>query len=114
MVCRDICNPISIIKTVFFLVSLEAERLKNMALITIRDTGIGMPRDLMRLLFDPQAKTSRRGTNNEEGTGFGMPLVKTFLAMFGGNIHIESVEQQPGTMQDGTRVEIRLPIAESD
>ncbi|HET9237164.1 MAG TPA: sensor histidine kinase [Oligoflexus sp.] len=95
-------------------VTLDAERIDNFAVITIRDTGIGMPRDILNLLFDPKANISRRGTNNESGTGFGMPLVKTFLEMFGGSIHIDSVEQQTGSVQHGTTIEIRLRIATSD
>jgi signal transduction histidine kinase len=95
-------------------VTLEAERLGEFAVITIRDTGIGIPRDILHLLFDPKANTSRRGTNNETGTGFGMPLVKTFLEMFGGSIHIESVEQQTGNIQHGTTIEIRLRVAAND
>ncbi len=95
-------------------VTLEAERLGEYAVITIRDTGIGIPRDILHLLFDPKANTSRRGTNNETGTGFGMPLVKTFLEMFGGSIHIESVEQQTGNIQHGTTIEIRLRVAAND
>jgi signal transduction histidine kinase len=95
-------------------VTLDAERVDNFAVITIRDTGIGMPRDILNLLFDPKANTSRRGTNNESGTGFGMPLVKTFLEMFGGSIHIDSVEQHNGSVQHGTTIEIRLRMATND
>lgn len=95
-------------------VMLDAERVDNFAVITIRDTGIGMPRDILNLLFDPKANTSRRGTNNESGTGFGMPLVKTFLEMFGGSIQIDSIEQQAGSVQHGTTIEIRLRIATND
>ncbi|MDQ3230633.1 MAG: sensor histidine kinase, partial [Pseudobdellovibrionaceae bacterium] len=95
-------------------VTLDAERVDDYAVVTIRDTGIGMPRDILHLLFDPKANTSRRGTNNEIGTGFGMPLVKTFLEMFGGSIHIESVEQQTSNMHHGTTIEIRLRMAEND
>ncbi len=95
-------------------VSLEAERVEDFAVITIRDTGIGMPHDIMYRLFDPKAKTSRPGTEQEAGTGFGMPLVKTFLEMFGGSIRIESVEQQSGGMQHGTTIEVRLRKASSD
>jgi signal transduction histidine kinase len=95
-------------------VSIDAERVDDFAVITIRDTGIGIPREILQLLFDPKAHTSRRGTNNESGTGFGMPLVKTFLEMFGGTIQIDSVEQHTGSIQHGTTIEIRLRIAQSD
>jgi signal transduction histidine kinase len=95
-------------------VTIDAERVDDFAVVTIRDTGIGIPREILQRLFDPRSNTSRRGTNDESGTGFGMPLVKTFLEMFGGSIHIDSIEQQNGSIQHGTTIEIRLRIADND
>jgi signal transduction histidine kinase len=95
-------------------VSIDAERVDEFAVVTIRDTGIGIPHEILQRLFDPRANTSRPGTNEELGTGFGMPLVKTFLEMFGGSIRIDSIEQQNGSMQHGTTIEIRLRIASTD
>ena len=73
----------------------------------ISDTGIGMDPQLVRHLFDPAHATSRPGTSGEKGTGFGMPIIKSYVERFGGTIEIESVaEPAPG---HGTRIRLRFP-----
>ncbi len=62
--------------------------------IKVIDQGIGMPPDLIEKLFRAGAMTSRRGTHNEVGTGFGMPLAKYFIDHYGGTIEIHSVEKR--------------------
>lgn len=56
----------------------------------LKDNGIGIPDDLMEKLFDVGAKTSRTGTGGEVGTGYGLPLVKTFVERCGGSLKVES------------------------
>ena len=43
--------------------------------LTIKDSGVGMPKSITADLFDVQAKTTRPGTEGERGTGFGMHLM---------------------------------------
>ena len=64
--------------------------------IYIKDSGIGIPKDILDIIFDPFAKTSRKGTKGESGTGFGMPIVKTCMDEYGGKVEIES-EKDHGT-----------------
>lgn len=49
-----------------------------------------MPPEILRDLFEQNKKTSRKGTTGEEGTGFGMPLVKAFLDQYKAKISVES------------------------
>jgi len=72
--------------------------------LTITDHGIGMSEKLQEQVFDISKKTSRIGTANEAGTGFGMPLVKQFMQYYGGSIHLESAQTEPGQHQSGTSV----------
>ena len=60
--------------------------------IEIKDQGIGIPSELLSHLFDINKKTSRLGTNGEQGTGFGLHIVKSFIEIYGGNIEVESFE----------------------
>ena len=56
----------------------------------IKDEGIGIPREILPNLFSKFVKTSRRGTEKEKGTGFGLPLVKTYMDFFQGDIHVDT------------------------
>jgi signal transduction histidine kinase len=58
--------------------------------LEVRDSGIGIPEELVDHLFNLNKKTSRPGTNGESGTGFGMHIVKTFVEMYGGQVAIDS------------------------
>lgn len=59
-------------------------------LIYVIDQGQGIPSELRLKLFDPESQTSRLGTNGEKGTGFGLPIVKSTIDFFKGQIHVVS------------------------
>lgn len=74
-------------------------------LLYIKDTGIGMSREVIDKLFKTNVHTSTRGTENEKGTGLGLKLCKEFLEKMNGSIEVES---QPGR---GTTFTITLKNA---
>jgi len=71
--------------------------------LKIRDFGIGIPSRLLKNIFNPVKKTHRSGTENELGTGFGMPLVKKYMETYGGQIQIQSWENSDST-SSGTEI----------
>ncbi len=82
----------------------------GMVEIVLRDHGVGIPPKLLGQLFDITKKTSRKGTEGEVGTGFGMPLVKKFIEAYGGEIQVVSSEGPAEDTESGTTVILRLPI----
>ena len=78
--------------------------------ISLRDYGIGIPENILVDIFDPTVATSRLGTSGEKGTGYGMPLVKSFVEKFGGTIQLDSwTEEAVGENDEtGTLVTISL------
>ncbi len=56
----------------------------------IRDHGIGIPEEILENIFNPKYKTSRRGTNNEKGTGLGMIIMKAMIEKMNGLVTIKS------------------------
>ena len=76
--------------------------------ITITDDGIGIPPDILAGIFDHTSNTSRPGTKGEKGTGFGMPLVQSYVQKHGGTIRVDT-STEPG--QSGTTFTITLPMA---
>ena len=69
----------------------------NMALISVRDTGIGMTREMLDNLFRIDASTKRPGTSGELSTGLGLLLCKEFVEKLNGTIAVES-EPNIGTV----------------
>lgn len=80
--------------------------------IEVRDYGIGMPPEILQNVFKDSAKTSRPGTSDEAGTGFGMPLVKRYVEKSGGAIRITSKEASEDTKpsEQGTSVLLTFPL----
>ena len=62
--------------------------------LSIRDYGIGIPENILKNIFSFTHPTSRPGTIGENGTGYGMPLVKKFIETYGGKIEIHSSETE--------------------
>ncbi|MEI6682559.1 MAG: response regulator [Bacteroidota bacterium] len=70
----------------------------NFLEISIRDTGIGMPAQLVNRLFLPNEPTGRKGTEGEPSSGLGLILCKEFVEKHGGRIMAESVEGAGSTI----------------
>lgn len=66
----------------------------NKVKISIKDTGIGMSRSLMDGLFQIEGKSTRKGTEQEPGTGLGLLLCKEFIEKHGGSLSIVSEVDQ--------------------
>jgi signal transduction histidine kinase len=70
--------------------------------LSIKDVGIGIPEKLKGIIFCVNQNTSRIGTDGEEGTGFGMPLVKKFMLAYGGDITLLSQDKKSFPQAHGT------------
>ncbi|MCP5050439.1 MAG: HAMP domain-containing protein [bacterium] len=73
----------------------------NMAVLEIRDTGVGIPDDVREHLFEPYF------TTRSKGTGLGLAIAKRVVEESNGTISLEPNESE-GV---GTVARIRLPLA---
>lgn len=92
---------------------LSAERAHEFAILSIRDFGIGMPKEILNDIFSISKATTRQGTEGELGTGFGMPLVKRFMQAYGGKIEISSLEKTKNREAHGTEVKLFLKLKDN-
>lgn len=92
-------------------VFVELEEEDQFHIMIIRDQGIGMPKDILGKLFDIGAKTSRTGTAGEVGTGFGMPLLKTYVELFGGHVEVHSKNIADFPSDHGTSFKVHFKKA---
>lgn len=73
-------------------IHLEVVKKKAFLEISICDEGVGMNQEQIENLFKVDTVSSRMGTANETGTGFGLMLCKEFVELNGGKIWVESTE----------------------
>ena len=74
------------------MVEIETEESDESIRIAVKDSGIGIPADRLKLLFTENTIQSTHGTNNEKGTGLGLLLCKEFVELHGGKIGVSSEE----------------------
>ncbi len=72
------------------IVSVTASIVEHMVEICVTDTGIGMSQEVQQTLFSSISPVSVTGTNNEQGSGLGLLLVRDFVAQHGGAIQVHS------------------------
>lgn len=73
-------------------------------LVSIQDTGVGIPEEILDKVFDPFFTTKSMG----RGTGLGLSLCFSIVEMHRGRLEINS---QPG---EGTEIKVILPVKESE
>jgi len=77
--------------------------------LTVRDTGCGMPPEVMRRIFEPHFTTkSGPDATGKGGTGLGLSACREIIEAHRGRIRVESA---PGR---GTAITIRLPMMQAD
>jgi signal transduction histidine kinase/DNA-binding response OmpR family regulator len=67
---------------------------RNQVIISIKDCGVGIPKENIDKIFRIDTKYSMPGTENEQGTGLGLKLSKEFVEKQGGKIWVESTENK--------------------
>ncbi|MCK5820604.1 MAG: HAMP domain-containing histidine kinase, partial [Bacteroidales bacterium] len=58
----------------------------------VKDTGIGIPKDLQESVFDRFIQADRHKSRSYEGAGLGLSITKAYVEMLGGEIWLESEE----------------------
>jgi len=59
--------------------------------VSIQDTGVGMSDENIQKIFEKEEHFSTSGTDNEQGTGLGLIMVKDFVKKNNGLIRVQSV-----------------------
>lgn len=65
--------------------------------ISLRDSGIGIPASFQPLIFQKNIKTQRLGTENEPSTGLGLYIIKQMTEELNGTIWYKSIENSGTT-----------------
>jgi signal transduction histidine kinase len=84
-------------------VSAEVEWDGTHLRFVVTDAGIGIAQDDLEKILQPFVQVDSSLNRKYEGTGLGLPLVKSLVELHGGELDIHS---EPG---QGTRVKVQLP-----
>lgn len=76
----------------------------HMAEIAICDTGVGIPPDQLRLIFEPFYTTKKPDDQGHGGSGLGLSVCRQIIEQHQGRIRVESVTGR------GSKFTVKLPL----
>jgi CheY-like chemotaxis protein len=83
-----------------------ARKENNEAVISVRDTGIGIPADVLPKVFDMFMQVDRATNRSQGGLGIGLTLVRSLVELHEGSVIAKSEGQGAGS-----EFIVRLPVA---
>jgi len=89
-------------------IMVNIEQKGNSIIVFVEDTGIGIPLEKQKVIFERFGQVDSEETRENEGSGIGLSLVKSLVEMHGGTIGFSSMENK------GSKFIIELPIKVAD
>jgi PAS domain S-box-containing protein len=88
---------------------LTGEERQSQVIVTVRDTGIGIPAEALPRIFDMFSQVDRSSERTIGGLGIGLALVKGLVEMHGGAVTVES-----SGADQGSTFTVTLPALDSE
>lgn len=87
-------------------IKIETTEKKNKLFISVKDYGIGIPKDEIKLVWDRFYKSDASRGKDKKGTGLGLSITKEIIQSHGENVNVIS------TLGAGSEFVFSLPISE--
>ncbi len=85
---------------------LGAKQQDDTVLVSVRDTGIGIPAEMLPHIFKMFIQVDRSTRQAQGGLGIGLTLVRTLVEMHGGQVEARSLG-----VDQGSEFVVRLPLS---
>ena len=79
------------------IISQERMDKNHFLVLKVKDSGIGIPKDKMKAIFEPFTQGNEAENSKIKGTGLGLTISKAYSELLGGYIHVESHEGKGST-----------------
>ncbi len=73
-------------------IKIETSLKKNKLFVSVKDTGIGIPKDDLKMIWDRFYKSDLSRGKDKKGTGLGLSIVKEIINCHGEHINVISTE----------------------
>ncbi len=82
---------------------ISSKKFNGEVIISIRDTGIGIPEGILNKLLDSKSHVSTNGTRGEKGSGLGLKICQEIVQTNNGWMRIESSSGEGTTISFGIK-----------
>ena len=89
-------------------IELRCREVGGQTRFDMRDYGPGIPLDIREHLFSTDYETTRKGSEGEDGTGFGMSIVRFYVTLYGGSVDFVTKTKEESSTDYGTTFTIIL------
>lgn len=89
------------------MISVSGEGRGNRVLLRVRDTGRGIPEEMLPVIFGSYVQADRTVERESGGLGLGLAIVRSIVDSHGGSVRVRS------RVGEGTEFEVELPLANS-
>jgi len=86
-------------------VTIDVHQGDGQAILTVRDTGIGIASDFLAQIFEPFRQADMSAQRSQGGMGLGLAIVRHLVGQHGGTINVES-----RGLGQGTAFTVTLPL----
>jgi len=80
-------------------VSLEIKQQNNKLILEVKDSGIGIPKEKLKTIFEAFKQVDGSISREFGGTGLGLSISKTIVELMDGELEVESKEGQGSTFR---------------
>ena len=88
-------------------ISLTAERQQGVVVVTVKDSGIGIPADMLPKIFEMFTQGDQTLERSQSGLGIGLTLVRRLVTLHDGSVQAFSAGRDKGS-----QIVVRLPLIE--
>lgn len=89
-------------------IKIETTEKHNKVFVSVKDSGIGIPKEALKLIWDRFYKSDLSRGKDKKGTGLGLSITKEIINSHGEHINVISTEGV------GSEFIFSLPVAEND
>ena len=90
------------------IIKIETTEKKSKVFLSVRDNGIGIPKEDLKLIWDRFYKSDLSRGKDKKGTGLGLSITKEIIHAHGEHINVIS------TVGVGTEFIFSLPVVDND
>jgi PAS domain S-box-containing protein len=86
-------------------IKLKVSCKKDKLILNIKDTGVGMSEDFLKVICTPFTQADSSTTRKYGGSGLGLSIITSFIKLLKGTIDIKSA------INDGTEITVEIPVS---